>query len=505
VGKRLKREKKQKFAQDLAFGIVAVIGVGVLTSLSGCVSGGSMFSHVANAFRSDAPPLSAESTRELNRFRTVYHRYAKPDRDSKQLVHFEEAYRRVRASYVRELTDMTLVDSAIKGVEGLLAAPSTVEPPQLVEAAIDSMMGSLDPHSSYLNPQELRELQTSTRGEFGGLGIEVTMENGLVKIVSPIEGTPAARANLKSGDLITHVDGRPIKGKILIHAVRELRGPPGSEVALTIQRKGLKPFTVQIKRAIIHVRAVRWRTEGDIGYVRLARFTESATSDLYKAVENIRHQLGPRLKGYVLDLRNNAGGLLDQSLSVSDALLQSGIIVSVRGRAKSQSQVFDADRGDITYGKPVVVLINGGSASAAEIVAVALQENGRAILMGERSFGKGSVQTITPLKYEGALRLTTQLYYSPKGHAIQARGVLPDIGVLAAVKDGAKKRSREADLPKHLETADSWKQQTRATIKEGSCPAVGEKKDRGLGCALEYLHAGSTEKFLALVRSRPNI
>jgi carboxyl-terminal processing protease len=505
VDQRLNRNKRQKFSQNLAFGIVAAIGVGVLTSLSGCVSGDLMFSHVTNAFRTDAPPLSASSTRELNRFKTVYQRYAKPDRDSKQLIHFEEAYRRVRASYVREVTDMTLIDSAIKGIEELQATPSSVEPPQLVEAALDSMMGSLDPHSSYLNPQELRELQTSTRGEFGGLGIEVTMENGLVKIVSPIEGTPAARANLKSGDFISHVDGRSLKGKILIHAVRELRGPPGSDVVLTIQRKGSRPFTVQIERAIIHVRAVRWRTERDIGYVRLARFRESATRDLFKAVENIRHQLGPRLKGYVLDLRNNAGGLLDQSLSVSDALLHKGIIVSVRGRATSPAQVFDAARGDITYGKPVVVLINGGSASAAEIVAVALQENGRAILMGERSFGKGSVQTITPLKYEGALRLTTQLYYSPQNHAIQAQGVLPDIRLLAEEKDGVKKRNREADLPKHLDTASSWKQKTRATIKEGSCPAVGEKKDRGLGCALEYLHAGSTEKFLALVRSRPNI
>ena len=481
------------------------MAVGVLTSLSGCVSGESVFSHVAKVFGNDAPPLSAASSRELNRFRTVYHQYAKPDRDSRQLVHFEEAYRRVRASYVREITDMSLIDNAIKGIQELKAEPSTVEPPQLVEAALDSMMGSLDPHSSYLNPEEFRELQTSTRGEFGGLGIEVTMENGLVKIVSPIEGTPAARADLKSGDLISHVDGRSLKDKTLLKAVRELRGEPGSEVTLTIQRKGRKPFVVTIERAVIHVRAVRWRVEGDIGYIRLARFTESVTSDLYRAVKRIRSQLGSNLNGYVLDLRNNAGGLLDQSLSVSDALLQSGIIVSVRGRIKTRAQVFDADSGDVTQGKPLVVLINGGSASAAEIVAVALQENNRAILMGERSFGKGSVQTITPLKYEGALRLTTQLYYSPKGNAIQARGVVPDIALLAKPKDGAKKRSREADLPRHLETSSAWKQQTRATLQEKSCPAVGEKKDRGLGCALEYLHAGSTEKFLAQVRSRPNI
>ncbi len=500
-----KTHKQQKFSKDLTLVIVTALGIGVLSSLSGCVGSESVFDHVINVFTKDAPPLPAESARELERFKTVYNQYAKPDRDTRQLQHFGEAFRRVRASYVRRVTDMNLIDNAIKGVHELKAEPNSVEPPQIVEAALDSMMGSLDPHSSYLNPEEFRELQTSTRGEFGGLGIEVTMENGFVKVVAPIEDTPAARADLKSGDLITHVDGKSIKGKILINAVRQLRGPPGSAVVLTIQRKGRVPFTVRIERAVIHVRAVRWRIEGDVGYIRLARFTETATNDLHRAVKRIRNQLGPRIKGYVLDLRNNAGGLLDQSLSVSDALLQSGTIVSVRGRTTGRGQVFGADGGDITDGKPMVVLINGGSASAAEIVAVALQENNRAILMGERSFGKGSVQTITPLKYEGALRLTTQLYYSPKGHAIQARGVLPDIALLADIKDGEKKRSREADLPKHLETDSSWKQQARATLQEKSCPEVGEKKDRPLGCALEYLRAGSTEKFLALVRSRPNI
>ncbi|MEL0107302.1 MAG: S41 family peptidase [Rhodospirillaceae bacterium] len=496
--------KRQRFSKDLTFCVIAALAFGVLTTLSGCVGGESVLGRVAKAF-SDEPPLPASSTRELSRFKNVYLQYAKPGNSADQLEHFEEAYRRVRKSYVRKITDMNLIDSAIKGVRSLEAMPNTVEPPLVIEAALDSMMTSLDPHSSYLNPQEFRELQTSTRGEFGGLGIEVTMENGLVKVVAPIEGTPAARADLKPGDLITHVDGRSLKDKTLINAVRELRGEPGSEVVLTIQRGKEAPFTVPIERAVIHVRAVRWRTEGDVGYIRLARFTESATNDLHRAVKDIRNQLGAKLKGYVLDLRNNAGGLLDQSLSVSDSLLQGGVIVSVRGRYPQGGQVFDADRGDITDGKPIVVLINGGSASASEIVAVALQENKRAILMGEQSFGKGSVQTITPLKRKGALRLTTQLYYSPKGNAIQAHGVDPDIALIPAKKEADKKRNREADLPGHLETKADWKHHARASLKETSCPAVGEKKDRGLGCALEYLHAGSTEKFLANVRARPNI
>jgi carboxyl-terminal processing protease len=246
--------------------------------------------------------------------------------------------------------------------------------------------------------------------------------------------------------------------------------------------------------------------EEDIGYVRLARFTETATADLNQAVERIRKSLGPKLRGYVLDLRNNAGGLLDQSLSISDAFLDNGTIVSVRGRESDRGQIFQAETGDIAFGKPIVVLINGGSASAAEIVAGALQENGRAILMGERSFGKGSVQTITPLQLEGALKLTTQLYYSPKGHAIQARGVAPDIALIAEKEpDDQSKRNREADLPGHLETADVEDLRSRMMLKEKECPEIGDAKDRPLGCALEYLRAGSTEKFLALVKSKSNI
>ncbi|MEQ8193139.1 MAG: S41 family peptidase [Rhodospirillales bacterium] len=493
----------RRFPNFLAIAIIVALSAGLFATLNGCSGGDSMIGNVVKVFSEDGAPLTAEGSRELGRFNAVFTEYSKEPTDKRQLEHFEESYRRVLTGYVRPVNGVALIDYAIKGVEELKAKPKSVEAPKLVEAALDSMLGSLDPHSSYLNPDEFRELQTSTRGEFGGLGIEVTMENGLVKVVSPIEGTPAERAGLQPGDLITHVDGQPLKDKTLMNAVKRLRGAPDSAVTLTIKRQKKKPFDVNIQRAIIHVRAVRWRTEGDIGYVRLARFTETATADLALAVKKIRLQLGDKLKGYVLDLRNNAGGLLDQSLSISDALLEKGVIVSVRGRERNRGQIFHAEAGDITFGKPVVVLINGGSASAAEIVAGALQENGRAVLMGERSFGKGSVQTITPLQLEGALKLTTQLYYSPKGHAIQARGVAPDIALVAEKKpDDETKRSREADLPGHLETADADEMRSRMILKEKNCPEVGKAKDRPLGCALEYLRAGSTDRFLALVKSK---
>ncbi|MEX2450225.1 MAG: S41 family peptidase [Rhodospirillales bacterium] len=496
----------RRFSHGLAIAIVVALGGGVLTTLNGCAGDTSMIGNVVKVFADESKPLTVKRSRELGRFRAVYAEYSKDSANKRQLEHFEESYRRVLSGYVRPVSGTVLIDHAIKGVKELKAAPQSVESPKLVEAALDSMMGSLDPHSSYLNPDEFNELQTSTRGEFGGLGIEVTLENDQVKVVSPIEDTPAARAGLKPGDLITHVDGRVLKGKTLLDAVKQLRGPPESIVTLTIKRQKLEPFNTRIRRAIIHVQAVRWHVEEDIGYVRLARFTETATADLNHAVERIRKSLGPKLRGYVLDLRNNAGGLLDQSLSISDAFLDNGTIVSVRGRESGRGQIFQAETGDIAFGKPIVVLINGGSASAAEIVAGALQENGRAVLMGERSFGKGSVQTITPLRLEGALKLTTQLYYSPKGHAIQARGVAPDIALIVEKKsDDQSKRSREADLPRHLETAEAEDLRSRMSLKEKACPEIGADKDRPLGCALEYLRAGSAERFLALVKSKSNI
>ena len=301
-----------------------------------------------------------------------------------------------------------------------------------------------------------------------------------------------------------------------------MRGKPGSIIRLTINRGDLTPFDVEIRRAVIQVRSVRWRIEGDIGYVRVASFTEKVAPGIDSAMEEIRDQLGDKLAGIVLDLRFNPGGLLHQSLTLSDAFLEQGTIVSVRGRRADSQRVFEAESGDLVNGLPVVVLINPGSASASEIVAGALQDHHRAIIMGQQSFGKGSVQTITPLPQEGALRLTTQLYYSPSGRAIQARGITPDIEIIPApVEEATKKdeqtaqteadtaarkvprRRREADLPGALSAVGNETEKVHSSLPEESCIPVGEKKDRVLGCALALIHAGSSANFLASIRQVP--
>ncbi|MCZ6607443.1 MAG: S41 family peptidase, partial [Alphaproteobacteria bacterium] len=410
---------------------------------------------------------------------------------------FRDAFKRVRFSYVREVADAKLIDAAIKGVRDLNAEPGAVPAGELVETALDSMMSALDPHSAYLNADELRDIQVTTKGEFGGLGIVVTMENGMVKVVSPIEDTPAFRAGLKSGDLITHVDGEPIKAKNILRAVKKLRGPPGTDVRLTVSRRGQAPFDLTITRAIVRVRSVRWRAEGAVGYVQVVNFSERVENGVEKAMDALREELGPRMKGLVLDLRNNPGGLLNQSLFLADAFLEDGQIVAVRGRAVKDT-VYRAKNGDLANGVPMVVLINGGSASASEIVASALQDHGRATVMGVRSFGKGSVQTITRLPMEGGLRLTTALYYAPSGGAIQARGVEPDITLTRADAEKSK-HQRESDLPGALPAVAVRKPDTRLTVKEADCPAVGEKKDRALGCALALLRADSQKEFLASI------
>ena len=320
-----------------------------------------------------------------------------------------------------------------------------VEDDQLVESAINGMLTSLDPHSNYLNTKNFDDMKVQTRGEFGGLGIEVSMENGLVKVVSPIDDTPAARAGLKPGDLITQLDGQPVQGMTLPQAVEKMRGPINSEIKLTIQRKGRQPFEVKLVRATIHIDSVRSHLVGDdIGYIRITSFNEQTDVGLNKAIKDIKQQAGDKLRGIVLDLRNNPGGLLDQAVAVSDAFLDKGEIVSTRGRRADDAQRYDARPGDIAQGLPMAVLINGGSASASEIVAGALQDHHRAILLGTRSFGKGSVQTIIPLPAHGAMRLTTARYYTPSGRSIQAKGIEPDIVVEAAKienppgKNGAK-------------------------------------------------------------------
>src|SRR6185312_3740015 len=289
----------------------------------------------------------------------------------------------------------------------------------LIEGAINGMLTSLDPHSNYLNAKNFDDMKVQTRGEFGGLGIEVSMENGLVKVVSPIDDTPAARAGLRPGDLITNLNGEAVQGLTLPEAVEKMRGPVNSDITLTIRREGRDPFDVKLTRANIKIQSVRSHLQGsDVGYIRITSFNEQTDVGLNAAMKNLKQQANNKLSGIILDLRNNPGGLLDQAVAVSDAFLDKGEIVSTRGRRAEDAQRYDARQGDIANGLPVVVLINGGSASASEIVAGALQDHHRAILVGTKSFGKGSVQTIIPLPGHGAMRLTTARYYTPSGRSI---------------------------------------------------------------------------------------
>jgi len=349
----------------------------------------------------------------------------------RQLNLFGDVFERVRAEYVEEVTDEQLIESAVQG-----------------------MLAALDPHSSYLPPRDFQDMQVQTRGEFGGLGIEVTMENGLVKVVSPIDDTPAARAGIQPGDFISHIDGEQVLGLTLSDAVERMRGPVNSPITVTVLRETeTAPFDVRLVRAVVKIRSVRSRPEGDVAYVRVTSFNEQTQPGLSDAIDTLRGELGSRMKGLVLDLRNNPGGLLEQAVSVSDAFLERGEIVSTRGRREESAQRYNASPGDLMSGLPIVVLINGGSASASEIVAGALQDHGRAVVLGTRSFGKGSVQTIIPLPGNGAMRLTTARYYTPSGRSIQAKGIDPDILVERTTIEAteAGRQRREADLRGRLE------------------------------------------------------
>jgi carboxyl-terminal processing protease len=361
----------------------------------------------------------------------------------RQLNLFGDVFERVRADYVEKPDDAKLIESAING-----------------------MLTGLDPHSSYMDSKSFRDMQVQTRGEFGGLGIEVTMEDGLIKVVAPIDDTPAAKAGVLANDIIVKLDDDQVQGLTLNQAVEKMRGPVNTKIKLTIMRKGQdKPVEVSITRDIIHVRSARWHVEGeDVGYIRLTQFNEQTTDGLKKGIADIQAKVPEdKLKGYILDLRNNPGGLLDQAISVADAFLPKGEIVSTRGRNADETQRFNARPGDLTKGKPVIVLVNGGSASASEIVAGALQDHKRATILGTRSFGKGSVQTIIPLgSGNGALRLTTARYYTPSGRSIQAKGITPEIEVLQDVPDDLKNRTDtkgEASLRGHLK-GDAGKEQT---------------------------------------------
>jgi carboxyl-terminal processing protease len=476
-------------------GVVVLVLVALGAGLTGCsVLDTSLGRAVSEAIGLDPYSLDEGGRRELGRFDAVYRSYGRADAGSGPFEHFTDAFKRVRADYVRPMGDAQLIDAAIKGVRDRQPEPNSLSPGELVETALDAMLVSLDPHSVYLNPDELHETMVSTSGEFGGLGIEITDEDGAIKVVSPIEGTPAYRAGIKPGDVITHLDGVAIKGLTLMQSVMRMRGRPGTDIRLTIARAGHSPFDVTITRAIIKIESVRWRIEGDVGYLRVATFSKATGDGVAKAMRDIRRRLGGRMKGLVVDLRNNPGGLLDQSVSLADAFLERGTVVSVRGRDAAASREYEATSGDLAEGRPMVVLINDGSASASEIVAVALQDQGRATVMGVRSFGKGTVQTIIPLPREGGLRMTTALYYSPSGRAIQARGVVPDIAVDAGEEP---KRRREADLPGALPGSAAAPGATQTRLDAADCPPAGDNDDRQLGCALVLLRAGSLHGFLA--------
>ena len=350
-----------------------------------------------------------------------------------QLENFSVAFSKVRADYVVPVKDT-----------------------ELVEGAIDGMVTRLDPHSSYMTAKAYAgEFEITTRGQFGGVGLTVMPEEGVIKVITPTDGMPAARAGIKTGDKISAIDGKSIAGTDFTEAVNKMRGAPGTKVTLTVTRTEEKnPFEVILLRANVPVNATTSRREGDVGYIRMPGFNEKTAEGLEKAVKELKKQIGPGIKGYVLDLRNNPGGLVDQAVQVSDDFLSGGEIVSMRGRRTADTQRYDAKAGDITDGKPIVVLINIGSASASEIVSGALQDHKRATIIGMTSFGKGSVQTILPMgEGRGALRLTTARYYTPSGHSIQALGITPDIKVAQGDEDNLSRllRPTESDLKGHLE------------------------------------------------------
>ena len=437
----------------------------VMAALGGTVAGALLTTQVAG------PLIAQEATKST----TVY----------EQLDLFGDIFERVRAQYVEE------TDSE-----------------KLIQAAINGMLTSLDPHSSYMAPDDFADMQVQTRGEFGGLGIEVTQEEGYIKVVSPMDGTPADKAGIKAGDFITQVNGESTMGLSLDEAVDKMRGPVGSEIILTIVREGTEdPFDVSLIRDTIKVTAVKGRTVGKTVVLRVSTFNDQTTPGLEAELKKGVEELGglDNVEGFVIDLRNNPGGLLTEAISVSDAFLEKGEIVSTRGRNPQDGERFNATPGDLTKGKPVVVLINGGSASASEIVTGALQDHHRAIVVGTKSFGKGSVQTVVPLRGQGAMRLTTARYYTPSGRSIQALGVMPDIVVnqpkvvdpatAPAVEENAQGGRTEADL-RGILSNDSMTEDERKLLEEERAKVEEAAKlrdeDYQLAYAVDIIHGLST-------------
>ena len=391
-----------------------------------------------------------------------------------QLNMFGEVYERVKREYVEEVSDK-----------------------ELIEAAIEGMLQSLDPHSSFMNSESFKDMQVQTKGEFGGLGIEVSMEDGFVKVVSPIDDTPAFEAGVQAGDFIIEIDGVSVYGMTLGEAVDQMRGLINTEITIKISRGDAEPFDIKIIRDKIKVQSVKARREGNAAYLRITSFNEKTESGLLKKMKKLKEEIGKDITGVILDLRNNPGGLLTQAVAVSDAFLNRGEIVSTRGRKKRSQQKFTAISGDISDGLPVVILINGGSASASEIVAGALQDHKRAIIMGTTSFGKGSVQTIIPIQRDSAMRLTTARYYTPSGNSIQAKGIVPDIIVKQAKIEELEPFSnrKESDLKGHLENPTEGNANLEKIKKENSNTEVENKKiDYQLNRAIDLLEGISLYK-----------
>ena len=377
-----------------------------------------------------------------------------------ELRTFAEVMDRIKAAYVEPVDDKTLLENAIKG-----------------------MLGNLDPHSAYLEPEAFAELQESTSGEFGGLGIEVGTEDGFIKVVSPIDDTPASKAGIQPGDLIVKIDGQPTKGLSMMEAVDKMRGKAGSKIELTLVRDGGRPFDLTLTRAVIKVRSVKSQMlEDGYGYLRISQFQVNTGEEVGKALTKLRQENGnKKLRGLVMDLRNNPGGVLQAAVEVADHFLKSGLIVYTEGRMANSELRFNADPADASEGVPLVVLINGGSASASEIVAGALQDHKRAVLMGTDSFGKGSVQTVLPLNNDRALKITTALYFTPNGRSIQAQGIVPDV----LLSGNARAEVTERDLPKHIKAGA-----TDDAEAESGVVLLGESY---IGKALAYLKQGKAQ------------
>lgn len=414
------------------------------TILFATVSGTSLLSYAQEEQRTAGTPDAAEKKEES--YNDTY----------KQLNLFGEVFERVRSQYVEKLSDKEIIEHALNG-----------------------MLSSLDPHSSYLNEEKFNDMKVETRGEFGGLGIEITMESGLVKVVSPIDDTPAFRAGVQAGDYIIKIDDQAVMGMDLSEAVDKMRGKVGEPVNISIRREGVEEtIDLTLTRDVIKIQSVRSRVEGNAGYIRITSFNQNSDIGVKKAIEDINKELGNKLTGYILDLRNNPGGLLDQAIAVSDIFLDKGEIVSTRGRSEEDTERDNATPGDLTGGLPIVVLVNGGSASASEIVAGALQDHKRGIVMGTKSFGKGSVQKVIPLPGNGAMRLTTARYYTPSGRSIQAMGIEPDIVVeQAKVEILEQSRFSEADLKGALVNPNAPKEEKKDEATKDPSKSDPKNKD----------------------------